>query len=314
MGHLVQGITGIPWYYRQFEYEYALDLSGGRIAYWSNIPTLKVGESEPYRLRPMTCADIPFAAPLYDRACARSLVTCPRTEELWRYRLDDSPLALAHRAPLQIIETPDGRPIGYVEPSREIWQDCCPVGDLALVEGQPWRSVMPSVLRWLKGYAETEAREQIVPVLGLYFTFGREHPLFDAIPDMLPRTRIPYSWYIRVPDVPRFMRLIAPALDARLAQSTLAGYTGELKISEYRRGYKLTIQNGLLVNVEAWQPTVAQGGDCGFPPLVFLQLLFGRKSLDELRDCMPDVWAKDEPAVMLNVLFPKQYSFVKAIG
>jgi predicted acetyltransferase len=36
MGHLVQGITGIPWYYRQFGYEYALDLDGGRIPYWES--------------------------------------------------------------------------------------------------------------------------------------------------------------------------------------------------------------------------------------------------------------------------------------
>jgi len=28
LGHLVQGITGIPWYYRQFGYEYALALGG----------------------------------------------------------------------------------------------------------------------------------------------------------------------------------------------------------------------------------------------------------------------------------------------
>ena len=35
-------------------------------------------------------------------------------------------------------------------------------------------------------------------------------------------------------------------------------------------------------------------GDCGFPPLVFLQLLFCRKSLAELRECFPDAWAKGD--------------------
>ena len=42
-GHLVQGITGIPYYYRQFGYEMALDLGGGRIGYVPNIPPLKAG-------------------------------------------------------------------------------------------------------------------------------------------------------------------------------------------------------------------------------------------------------------------------------
>ena len=75
---------------------------------------------------------------------------------------------------------------------------------------------MPSILRWLKGYAEVEARKQNKTIQGIYFAFGREHPAFDAIPDLLPRTRIPHGWYIRVPDVPQFIRLIAPGLDAVL--------------------------------------------------------------------------------------------------
>ena len=32
-GHLVQAITGIPWYYRQFGYEMALALAGGRAGF-----------------------------------------------------------------------------------------------------------------------------------------------------------------------------------------------------------------------------------------------------------------------------------------
>ena len=46
-GHLVQAITGIPYFYRQFGYEYALDLGGKRVTYLSLIPKLKEGEFEP---------------------------------------------------------------------------------------------------------------------------------------------------------------------------------------------------------------------------------------------------------------------------
>jgi predicted acetyltransferase len=55
MGHLAQGITGIPWYYRQFGYEYALDLGGGRIALpmcqrsKSKIPRIPAGRAKPNR-------------------------------------------------------------------------------------------------------------------------------------------------------------------------------------------------------------------------------------------------------------------------
>ncbi len=314
MGHLVQGITGIPWYYRQFEYEFALDLSGGRLCYFSNVPALKENETESYRLRAMTSDDIPFAAPLYDRASARSLVACPRPASLWRYFLDDSPLARAYRLPFQIIETLDGRAVGYVDCGHDIWQDAVVVGEIAAAEGQSLRALMPTVLRWMKAHGEAESARQNKPANAIYFALGREHPVFDAIPDLLPKTRLPYGWYIRVPDVPRFIRHIAPALDARLARSTMTGYTGELKISEYRRGFKIVFENGKITNAEAWQPTVDERGDCGFPPLVFLQLLFGRAAIMELRTFYPDVWANDEPTVLLDALFPKHASCVCAVG
>lgn len=314
MGHMVQGITGIPWYYRQFDYEYALDLGGGRIAYFSNIPTLKENETEPYRFRNAIFDDIPLLSSLYDRECARSLVACPRPECLWQYMLEPLPESMAWRVPYQIIETSDGRAVGYLAPSREVWMDAIPIFEISVCEGQSLRAVMPTVLRWIKSLGETEAMKQNKTITGVALSFGREHPVYDAIPDMLPRTRMPYGWYIRVPDVPKFIRHIAPVLQDRLAHSVVAGYSGELKISEYRRGLKLIFENGTLINVEAWQPTPEDGGDCGFPPLVFLQLLFCRKSMLELRDAFPDVWAKDETQVLLGALFPKMYSCVYQVS
>ncbi|MCI0475123.1 MAG: GNAT family N-acetyltransferase, partial [Anaerolineales bacterium] len=208
MGHLVQGITGISWYYRQFEYEYALDLSGGRLCYLANVPMLKEGETESYRLRAMTRDDIPFAMQVYDRECTRSLVACPRSESLWQYLLDDSPLARAYRMPFQIIETTDGRAVGYCDCNRDIWQEAIVVGEIAAAEGQSLRALMPTVLRWMKAHGEAESARQNKPVNAIQFAMGREHPVFDAIPELLPKTRLVYSWYIRVPDVPRFIRHI----------------------------------------------------------------------------------------------------------
>jgi GNAT superfamily N-acetyltransferase len=46
-GHQVQGITGIPWFYRQFGYEYALELGGRRDLPIAGTPELKEGEIEP---------------------------------------------------------------------------------------------------------------------------------------------------------------------------------------------------------------------------------------------------------------------------
>ena len=70
-GELVQAITGIPYYYRQFGYEMGLDLDIGRFGYKPHVPRLKDGETESYRIRPAVEADLGFISSLYKSACCR---------------------------------------------------------------------------------------------------------------------------------------------------------------------------------------------------------------------------------------------------
>ena len=318
MGHFVQVITGIPWYYRQFGYEYALDLDGGRMTHLGNISPLKDGEAEPYRLRPMTPLtlkdDLPLVKALYERDCARSLIACLHPDWMWEalftWYSPDSPAA-KH---FQIIETAEGHAVGYLAPNREIWDGQFLIDELVVVEGQSLRAVMPSVQRALKPIAEAEAAKQNKMVTVLFYRLNREHPVFEVAPELFQKTRPPDAWYIRVADVPGFLKRIVPALEARLAHSPLAGHAGELKVSEYQTGFRLVFEQGKIVTVEAWKPADAEEGHAAFPPLVFLQLLFGFHSLAELRSFYADCWAKDEAAALLNVLFPKSNSCVILLG
>ncbi len=59
-GQMVQAITGIPFYYRQFGYEMAMMLFGGRAGNAAEKPKLKDGESEPFRLRLPVEGDLAF--------------------------------------------------------------------------------------------------------------------------------------------------------------------------------------------------------------------------------------------------------------
>ena len=46
-GQVLQAISGIPFYYRQFGYEMALALGGGRRAFEPNLPASNPGQAEP---------------------------------------------------------------------------------------------------------------------------------------------------------------------------------------------------------------------------------------------------------------------------
>ena len=84
-GDLVQAITGIRYYYRQFGYEYALDLGGARRIYVAAIPAQKQSVSGVYRLRRATEDDASHMLALYNQRCSSSLVWSEVTEEKWRY-------------------------------------------------------------------------------------------------------------------------------------------------------------------------------------------------------------------------------------
>jgi hypothetical protein len=114
---------------------------------------------------------------------------------------------------------------------------------------------------------------------------------------------------VRVHDLAGFLRHVAPALEARLADSILVGHTGELALNFYRTGLRLTFAAGRLTAIAPWQPASDVRGDAAFPDLTFLQLLFGYRSLDELAYAFPDCVARNDGArLLLDTLFPKQAS------
>ncbi|MEZ4616801.1 MAG: hypothetical protein R2867_15035 [Caldilineaceae bacterium] len=104
-------------------------------------------------------------------------------------------------------------------------------------------------------------------------------------------------------------------LEERLARSLLTGYSGELLIDCYRNGLRLDFAAGKLAAAEVWHaPVDSEEAHAGCPPLIFLQLLFGYRSLNDLRAIFPDVWAKPEAIVLVNTLFPKQLSNVYSLS
>ena len=87
-GQLVQAISGIPWFYRQFGYEMTLEHNTGRVLARFEVPKLADGKTEPYHVRPATPEDVPFIAEVDRQSRDRYLVTAVRDETLWRLELD----------------------------------------------------------------------------------------------------------------------------------------------------------------------------------------------------------------------------------
>ena len=153
----------------------------------------------------------------------------------------------------------------------------------------------------------------VPPFNEISFILGSAHPIYDVLGEALaPFYEPPYAWYVRVPDMLAFIRHIAPALERRIANSPAAAYTGELTLDFYRGGLHIVFDKGHITHIEPWRAAAYKNdADASCPALVFLQLLFGYRSLAELRYAFPDVRVEHSKAeVLLNALFPKKFSWV----
>lgn len=310
-GELVQAITGIPFFYRQFGYEMAVTLGGGREAAAINVPRLEGSAPEPYRFRPATTADAGWISAVDTAASERSLLSCVRADAEWRYEIAGKSPGNWTRAEMWVIESGAGDRLGFVGNDSHMSSNRLGVAVAELGQGRSWLPIVPSLLRHLWAQGERLAARDGKQMQAITFELGPEHPLFEVAPKRLAQVCNPYAWYLRVADLPVFLVHIAPVLAKRLSLSPVVGYTGALKVGFYRGGLRLRLEEGELIGVDRWQPSHEDPGDAAFPGLIFLQLLFGYRSLPELRDAFPDCWTEnDESEAVLRALFPKQPSNV----
>ncbi len=317
-GRMVTAITGIPYFYRQFGYEYVLDLDEKRTTYITQIPKAKDGEQELYLLREATVEDIPLLQQLYNRRRNNSIVWSQIPDAYWRYELEGWKVQpeWGKTSSIQIIVDKAGEAKGYLFLSARRWGRALHVRGFDIAPGASAQAMLPSVLRALQAYGNQVPTKSpdTDPFSEIGFYLGRNSPLYDVLGTLAIETELPYAWYIRVPDLPAFLKHITPVLERRLANSEAAGYTGEIKVDFYNGGLRMVFEQGRLVTVENWiLPVFEANAGAGFPALVFLQIVFGYRSIEELRRVFPDVWVNDETGYLLKVLFPTRASFVASL-
>lgn len=315
-GELMLGITGIPWYYRMFGYEMALDMEAAQVIDEMHIPKWKKEETETCRLRPRTDADNALIQELYANAIESHVFACPRTPALWEYEFNGRAAGSDARHEWRIIEDMEGTPLGYVQHLQWCIEGFCESGApganlmlmrMELKPGVGYLNLIASLLRalWKKAEATPISPEsKKKKVTGIQFMFGREHPVYQVLPKSI-RTELPYAWYIRIPNLVAFLQHIQPALEKHLIGTVAEGYTGELKISFYRSGIHLKFHHGTLKKIADWTPDDIEAGDALFPELTFLQLLCGRCRTAELTSRFVDCWTNETAAVLLDCLFPE---------
>ena len=286
-GYPLAAIEGIPFFYRQFGYEYALPLFDS-LFNWQldQIPT---GASAGLSIRPAELADVPALTEFYHQHTAPLTITTERSEAMWRY-LVRAPEETFFRMQLYMQEQ-DGQIIGYLGLAPSGWANRLTVIELSADR----QDCILAALR----FAGEQAQAGQYEAVGLQLPAN--HPACVLSRYRGIKEERPYGWQIKVLDTIRFLEIVAPTLDERLAASPLRGITEELIVNLYRERVALRIENGRVIS---FSPPPEAERDVSISPLAATQLWMGWKSFAALDDWHQDAWAKNEKRHLLDVLFP----------
>lgn len=307
LGHTIQAITGIEHYYRRFGYTMAVDLGAFAAVPLAIIPEPK--QPPQYTLRPATEADIPNLIAWDAYAAQQFVLSTVRSADEWRYDLS-RPDYHIWWFDVQVITSAEQGDVGYVALRRQFDQ-ALPCLAWVIGPDASYIATFDDVLYGLKTHLQCENG----PVY-INFGAGMHDSLLTMIRALYPAVTRDhhYAWYLRAASPARLLREIAPVLEQRLHGSGANSYSGELMIRFFdMTGVKLRFECGRLA--EAQDITFANvreddAADAGFPWHSFLTLVFGYRSIDELRHILPEVHASGRAHALLNCLFPPRASWI----
>lgn len=295
-------IQGIPFYYRQFGYTYALPLEGGILVNARGLPPV---EEPAFTFRRAAEADLPVLAALYDQWIKNLDIAAVRDEATWRFLL--GPMQASEAATeWWLIETAGdrgnagdagGAPVGYLRLPFHHFGDELAVHEVSQLSYPAAVGTLHQLAAW--------AAERGKP--GVRLNLPDRSLLVQLARGLGGRDLGRYAWQVAMPDVAAFLTAIVPELERRLAASQLFDWRGELLINLYRSAAVLHIDNGR-IQVTAAKATADSA--VNFPPDAFTPVALGWRSLEEVIRLFPDVRVDGSLRPLFDTLFPMMESFL----
>jgi len=213
-GCLLSHIQGIPHYYRQFGYEYALPLEGGLRLETRHVPD---PPDAPFTFRLATRADLSTLMRLYDDAARDLAIHAVRDEATWQYLLAHAD-GTDTECENWLIQDADGRIVGYMRLPKDHFGE-------ELVVCEVSRLGFEAALAALH-HLKTLVTERDEP--GIRLNLPANCTLMQLARSLGTHDLGAYAWQIHVPDVAALLRALAPVLERRVAGSPFAGLTRDV--------------------------------------------------------------------------------------
>ncbi len=293
-GCLISHIQGTPYYYRQFGYEYALPLEGGLRLELRDIPEPVTAR---FGFRLATEVDVPKLKRLYDDASRALAIHAVRDEPTWQYLLAHA-VGTETECERWIVESAGQHVAGYFALPRHHFGD-----ELTVSEVSPLGyDAALATLQHLKRLTVERSKP------GIRLNLPADCTLMRLARSLGARDLGTYQWQVHIPSPARLLHALAPVFERRVAESPFSGMTRDLHLSLYRETILLRFGAGKLGKVTRLGFT--DGEPVCVPPLQFVPLVLGFRTIAELEASYPDVRVAPGWRMLVDVLFPKVESFL----
>ena len=294
-GQLFNTIMGIPNYYRQFGYEYAINAYGGSTTTLELLKqvSLKNDEQVPFTARDAERSDAKFISDTYKNVHERGFITVNRTPQIIENELFERTEGSVWNWRARILEK-EGKPVGvYMYALEKKGEKGFRVDVFEIDSSVNWLDASKSMLIDLQSLGKQFNSEIKIKAELFEFSFGQSHPIYRIYKEPLGPENKPYAWYVRVGDMAKLLKHLSPLFEKRLADSELRGWSGDAKISFYNDGVSMSFESGKLISVESTGFIERSDAVAHYPDLTFLQALFGNRSFSQLSEIHNDCSAKD---------------------
>ncbi len=290
-------IQGIPGFYQQFGYSYAIPLENHINLPLHVIPETK--EQDVYMLRLAGEKDIPYLMQEDVRYRASYALSSFRDVAHWKYLLTES------------LKTEYGSEYWIMEHKEKAEKFYCRIpGEgfgTGLIVSEISEDIIFDALSSLFAFCKQQAGEREKPYIRL--NLHNDSLAGRMAVSMGAKQGRPYAWQIKFPDVIRFLRTIAPVLEQRIQASCFKDFSDTFRLDFYKTAVDLIWKDGRLESVRAGegesQHTFSINAD------LFPALCLGHRTWQELRYIRPDIFPNSErSALFIETLFPSRTSWI----
>jgi predicted acetyltransferase len=285
-------LAGIPYFYRQFGYQYAVELDYSTELKVEDLPNMDTG----IKVERFEETHIDVADEILTKTQERYLVRSVRTKDIWGMQQTTGTYG---GEPYEAdVFTRGGGIAGYYRYVVDDEKKTINIKELGISENASAEEIA-AVIRKLaseKGLAELKT--------------GLSH--MDEFSKYLisrgAKTNRPYAWQVKIIDLPGFLSKIIPVLEQRIENSEYTGLSKDITINFWKYAVKMKIEEGKITSIE--KAFGEKDRTIGFNPYVFTKLALGYKSRMELEKMYPDFRVQGDSGGLIDVMFPKQPSYI----